>query len=598
MIQGLKKLSTAIIAVALLICFAPSNVAYAEGGSFTIIHTTDIHARYTNFPALAELVSQYREKGEVLLVDSGDLFHGLPFSNLVQGESIAEILELIGYDVMTTGNHDYGYGLDRLLELTQLCGINALVANDELEDGGDLFEDYIVLDYDGVKVGIFGIANPDTKGLTAPANTEGLIFNDPVEAALEIVAELEKEADFIIAVTHLGSIDEADYTTSVELLKEVEGIDLILDGHAHVVYEEEIGGRTIVASGNYLERATVIEVTDGKIANISTTVFDKESAIDADVQEVIDAIKEEQKPLLSQVVGETNIFLNGERQLVRTHETNLGRVITDAYIYETGGDIAFENGGGIRSSIKAGEITYEDIYNVQPFGNVLVTKSATGAEIVEMLEEGLSSIDNISGGFLHSSGITMEYDSSKEAGGRVISVSIDGKPIDKEKEYTLAINNYLADTLPQLADKPILAEYGATDEALAFYLMENEIAESDSRYTDKSEAAGYRILLDGIFVPTNKTLGAEDENIIPLRKVCEALGFTVEWSEPDYTITISNDSISAVIYVKENTISLMGQAMPITLEIVDGTTYVPMNPLIERNIYIDAENMVIVLSKN
>lgn len=194
---------------------------------------------------------------------------------------------------------------------------------------------------------------------------------------------------------------------------------------------------------------------------------------DASVTDVLDTIKAENETALNRVIGTSPVELDGVWEHIRIGQTNLGNVITDAYLLATGADIAFENAGGIRASIAAGTVTYGDVINVSPYGNYVVTKKLTGAQIKEMLESSLTIqknciVANDSGSYLQVGGITVRFDPAQPAGERVLSVQKDGQELDDTKEYTVAVNNYLAgsDSYPQLADAAEVGEYSCCEELL------------------------------------------------------------------------------------------------------------------------------------
>ena len=279
---------------------------------------------------------------------------------------------------------------------------------------------------------------------------------------------------------------------------QVDGVDLWLCGHEHIELSESVttpdGSKTYVSeSGHYLNSVGLIDLTctmdeDGSVhVDYEKTSVDYEAAQnypkDASVTDVLDTIKAENETALNRVIGTSPVELDGVWEHIRIGQTNLGNVITDAYLLATGADIAFENAGGIRASIAAGTVTYGDVINVSPYGNYVVTKKLTGAQIKEMLETSLTiqkncivandsgewdAWPNDSGSYLQVGGITVRFDPAQPAGERVLSVQKDGQELDDTKEYTVAVNNYLAgsDSYPQLADAAEVGEYSCCEELL------------------------------------------------------------------------------------------------------------------------------------
>ena len=279
---------------------------------------------------------------------------------------------------------------------------------------------------------------------------------------------------------------------------QVDGVDLWLCGHEHIELSESVttpdGSKTYVSeSGHYLNSVGLIDLNctmdeDGSVhVDYEKTSVDYEAAQnypkDASVTDVLDTIKAENETALNRVIGTSPVELDGVWEHIRIGQTNLGNVITDAYLLATGADIAFENAGGIRASIAAGTVTYGDVINVSPYGNYVVTKKLTGAQIKEMLESSLTiqkncivandsgewdAWPNDSGSYLQVGGIIVRFDPAQPAGERVLSVQKDGQELDDTKEYTVAVNNYLAgsDSYPQLANAAEIGEYSCCEELL------------------------------------------------------------------------------------------------------------------------------------
>jgi len=463
--------------------------------TITILHTNDSHSRVKEgkydgmgFAKIATLVKQYKaDNPNILLLDAGDTFHGKSIATLVRGESIAKIMDKIGYDVMTAGNHDFNYGYERLLELNDMTVFPILAANVYKEDGTRLLTPYVIKELDGIKIGIFGLATPETAYKTHPKNVEGLTFADPVEEAKKMVAELEDQVDVIISLAHLG-VDESSKDTSIKVAEEVQGIDLIIDGHSHTTFAEgKLVGDTLIASaGEYLKNLGVVTLTfeDGQLIDKKASLVTKEEAADVEEdQEVLaleNTISEEQNEILSEVIGKTAVPLDGAREHVRAGETNLGNLITDAMLEISGADVALTNGGGIRTSIEAGEITKGKVIEVLPFGNYIITKKVKGSVIKAALENGVDAYPDLKGAFPHVGGMTFTLDPSKPAGERVISILINGEPIEMEKEYILATNDFMAyggDKYTMLKDTPTVNEYPALDEALISYIQQRGTVE-------------------------------------------------------------------------------------------------------------------------
>lgn len=514
----LKKLTSvllgATLAVSGTVCAFATDSDDTTDFCVKIVHTNDIHARVEEnakssiigMPKLKTLIDSFTESSDMdLVVDSGDLFHGQSIATLVQGESIAELVKACGYDAMTAGNHDWNYGKDRLKELAKLADVEMLTGNVVNESGEQFFDnEYYVettsKDGQELKVGIFGVIDPDIYSKTAGTNVEGLTFTDSAEYAIMAADELEEMGcDVVIALTHTYD--------PVSLASKVDGVDLWLAGHEHVDIDSEVttpdGSKScVIENAYYLYEAGLIDLdcsldSDGEVVSIDINADKADYSAaqnleeNAEVKAVLDNIKSEQSVILNEVVGSTPQDLDGVWEDLRIDETNLGRAVTDAYLLETGADIAFENAGGIRASVKKGDLTYGDIIGISPFGNYIVTKQITGKQLVEILE---TSIDiqkksiaandsgeydawpENSGSYLQTSGITVEYNLDLDYGKRVISVKVGNEPLDDNKLYTVATNNFVAvnENYPQLANAEETGEYSACDEALIKYFSQSE----------------------------------------------------------------------------------------------------------------------------
>jgi 5'-nucleotidase / UDP-sugar diphosphatase len=456
-----------------------------------ILHTNDSHGRAVEgeydgmgFAKIATLVKRFEnENPNTLLLDAGDTLHGTTFATLMRGESIVEVMNKVGYDGMAAGNHDFNYGFGRLLELTEKAEFPVMSANIRIEDNSLLLKPYTIKEVDGLKIGVFGLSTPETHYKTHPKNVEGLTFTDPVAEAKAMVTELEAQGvDTIIAVSHLG-IDASSTDTSIKVAKGAPGIDLIVDGHSHTTLVnglEEDNDTLIVSAGEYTKNLGVVtlEFEGNELVNKSAKLITKADAAEVTPDEatsaVIKGIQDSQEEILSEIVGKTEVTLDGERNQVRAGETNLGNLITDSMVDLTGADAAITNGGGIRASIAQGDITKGDVIEVLPFGNYIVTKNITGADIKAALENGVSAYPETKGAFPHVSGMTFAIDAAKPAGEKVHSVKINGQDLDLNKKYLVATNDFLAaggDEYTSFKDAPIVNEFPSLDENLINYIQ-------------------------------------------------------------------------------------------------------------------------------
>jgi len=486
-----SRMTSGLAAAALLVQLGTVAASAEESGvRIAIVHVNDVHSRVEGsdstigYAKLATIVKEQKAANpNTLLLDAGDTLHGQTIANLEQGASIVRMMNAVGFDAMASGNHDYNYGQARLSELAGQADFPFLAANVYKQDGSRLLEPYVIRELDGVKVGIFGLATPETLYKTHPNNVEGLTFADPAEEAKKMVEELEGQTDAIIALAHLG-VDPSSTDTSMKVAEAAPGIDVIIDGHSHTALES---GRTengvlIAQTGEYSEHVGIVELTvdggdvTGKTARLMTLDQTLDVAADPAVLSIIDTVKGEQEKLLAEVVGRTSVPLDGEREHVRTGETNLGNLIADAMLAESGADVALTNGGGIRSSIPAGDITKGQVITVLPFGNYIQTKRVLGSDIKAALEHGASAYPESLGAFPHVGGMTFKLDPAQPAGSRVHSLMVGREPIDLNAEYVLATNDFMAaggDAYEMFKDYPIANDFASLEEAVIQYLEEN-----------------------------------------------------------------------------------------------------------------------------
>ena len=414
---------------------------------------------------------------------------------------------------MAAGNHDWNYGKDRLKELENIVRQNgspefSILAGNVVSEDGSMFFDRqyltkeVVKDGKTLKIGVFGVIDPAIYNATAPGNVEGLQFTDMTVYAQKAAAELKAQGCQIV-------VGMAHCINPKGLASSVDSVNLWIAGHEHTAINEAItrpdGGTALVVETGYnLWNFGNVDISctldaDGNLAeDIKMTEnlvdYNTGKALDADpgVQVLLDGITEEQKTILSQPAGYAPEDLDGVWEHIRIGETTMGRAVTDAYLLATGADIAFENAGGIRASIEKGAVTYQNVLDVSPYGNYIVTKELSGKEILEILETSLDIMkanieanekgdydgwpDN-SGNTLQAGGIEGKYNLSLEKGSRILGVLVQGEAIQGDKMYTVAMNNYLPNDTsdyPQFEGKANLHEYQACEDALAAYLSQPE----------------------------------------------------------------------------------------------------------------------------
>ena len=502
---------------------ADDRIKVVNDGSVTILHTNDIHGRaegddeaLIGYAKYKTVIDQYKANGQVLVVDAGDVTHGTNFATLSRGESMIKLMNQLGVEFLVPGNHDFNYGYERLKELAGMFNGKIVASNVKEEATGNMpFLGGQVIEKNGIKLGIFGLATPETKTKSSPKNTEGLTFSDAKLAEIataEVKALKAKGAQVIILLSHLGT-DESSAIRTQTLLDKVTGIDLLIDGHSHSTYEngQMYKGTLIASTGSYLNNIGKIVITlDGNKPMIKASLITfedaKEVAPDQAVQDQINALNEANKPILAKVVGETATELDGLREHVRTRETNLSNLITDAMLDATGADVAFTNGGGIRDSIKAGKITMGDVLTVLPFGNLATVIKVTGQDIIDAIKFGASKYPETNGGFPQVAGMsyeilvekTMVDGKEKEVFKDVVNIMVGDKPIDPAKVYELVTNDFTAiggDGYTMFEGKEQVKLYPSLADIVAEYITKlskngpfTYVADGRIKVVDKAEA--------------------------------------------------------------------------------------------------------------
>lgn len=487
-----KKILSAMLSLTLVFSLNTTSVWAAskdDSTKITIIHTNDTHSRVLSadggfgFAKIATIANETKkENPNTLLVDAGDTLHGKPIVNVSKGENAVKILDAAGYDFMVPGNHDFNYGNERLIELSKLAKNFKMLDANVKKNGKDMLPPYEIIEKGNVKIGIFGLSTPETAYKTNPANVKDVTFEDPIKVSEEMVKELKDKTDVIVALAHVG-LDDSSVVTSKQIAEKVKGIDVIIDGHSHTTLNDGlvVNNTLIAQTGEYDQNLGVVEleVKDKKVTEKKAKLLNskdyKELKEDEKVTDLLNDIQAENDKVFSEVVASNDVLLDGVRGNVRTKETNLGNLTADATREVTKADIAFVNGGTLRTSIEPGDITKGKLAELFPFGSVAQTVKLSGSDIVNALEVSVGAYPTEQGGFLQVSGMTFLFDPMKEKGNRVFDVKVGENPIDLNKEYTVAINDFLSqggDGYTMLKTT-VVGEFATYDDIFAKYLNDN-----------------------------------------------------------------------------------------------------------------------------
>lgn len=487
----------------------------------TILHVNDTHGHAwpwseTNnpniggFAAIATIVEEVRKEvesagGHVLFLHAGDMNTGVPESDMLDAAPDIVAFNMMKLDAMVLGNHEFDKPKQVLARQMKLAKFPVLSANFHDPEGVVKAEAYIVKDFGDVKVAIVGLTTEET-AILEPLHLKGATFANCVETAKRLVEELKDKVDIIVVLAHLGWEPEGEgKTTSKQLAQLVDGIDVIVDGHSHTKFETaQLVNNVIVVQawewGKYVGRLD-LEIENGKIVShnwraipVNLKVYKGKDEQGKDIYEfvdkpykehfyvktVLDYFRELGGERLNTVIGKTHVLLDGERVNVRSKSTNLANMICDAMMWKVNADVALMNGGGIRASIKPGDITVRDVLTVLPFGNTLYVLKMTGEQLMKVLEYA-ATVKEGQGAFLQVGGLTW-----KSVAGKVVEAKVRGEPIDPGRTYVVVTNNYLAgggDGYTMLTNLPGYDTGFRLDSVLVEYIqtvLEGEIKDYDS----------------------------------------------------------------------------------------------------------------------
>jgi 2',3'-cyclic-nucleotide 2'-phosphodiesterase (5'-nucleotidase family) len=490
-----------------------------------ILYDNDVHCAVDGYASIAALKDDMKEKTDyVSLVSDGDFVQGATIGALSKGENIIDIMNQVGYDVVTLGNHEFDYQIPQLKTLTNIFMGKVVSCNYiKLSNNKTVYDPYTIIQYGDKKVAYVGITTPESITKSTPTYFQnkkgeyvyGFCSDDTGKALYNQVqksvdAAKKAGADYVIALAHLGDTGVETRWSSTSVIQNTTGIDVVLDGHSHSTYAKNMvknkSGKDVLVSSTGTKFANIGKLVISKSGNFSTELVSlKEyTKTDSSIKGFIDLIKKAYEAEVSKVIGKTTVDLTTlnvatNKRAVRNAETNLGDFCADALRTVLGADVAIMNGGGIRANIAKGDITYNDLLSVFPWSNMGCLMEVTGQQIKDALEMGAKNYPEESGGFLQVSGMTYEINSkvtsTVKVDGMGMFVSVDGKyrvqnikvlnsktgkyeALNLTKKYKLAGINYTlkssGDGYTMFKNNKILKDEVAVDnEILITYLTKN-----------------------------------------------------------------------------------------------------------------------------
>ena len=495
--RSLKLLLIALMCMSLCSCKIKKQLK----DDIYIFYTSDVHCGVNDNLTMSSVKAMVNEaKSEhpyVTLVDMGDYIQGGALGVMSKGELIIKIMNAMEYDYVTLGNHEFDYGMEQLSKLMSMMDFQLVVANIRYTGSKEnIFKDvpeYVIRDYDGTKVAFIGVDTPSCITSSTPMyfQEDGKYVYDfygaddgkeLAEKIQSVVDETRKKgADYVVLLSHLGTRTVDAPYDAISLIHNTNGIDVVLDGHAHVIitedkYPNKDGDDVILSSvGTQLQAAGQLII--GKDGSVSTMLVESYDGKDPEIDKVIEESTSELNSILSQQIFtlDHEIWANDEEgvRMTRNRETPAGNFVADAYAMALEAQIGITNGGGVRTSIKPGTVTYQNLLDVNPFMNELICIEATGQQIYDALEYASSEVMSIykldgspvgeNGSFMSVSGLKYTVDTSIDS---AVTVDADGmfagyssdarrvkdvyvlevdgyQPLDLEKTYTVCSTDYV-----------------------------------------------------------------------------------------------------------------------------------------------------------
>lgn len=431
---------------------------YAASGTVRILHVNDFHGfanplrsgRCTEtlggVARLATVIQQHRDVPGLLLA-AGDMVQGDSWANLFQGRSSVELMNLLQFDAMTLGNHEFDFGREQLGRLIALARFPVLAAN---LSGMPEVAARASFVRNGIRIAVIGLVTDDTPKSSHPRNTVGLGFARPLETARRQIAQVASDADLIVLLTHIGHDQDLELARDLCGRESVVALPvLIAGGHSHtrVAQPVRIGNCTVAQAWEHAKVLGVVDYTfteNGRHTVAGRLVEAGENAGTGlpEVAALVDRYNREADAVLGKTVGAVAVDL--VQQGVRQRETNLGNLVADLVRSTTGAQVAIINGGSLRTGLAAGPVTARQVYGVLPFDNYLVAVRMSGRQLLETLEHGVSAVEHGEGRFPQVSGISFSYRPDRPAGSRLVEATVNRVQVDPTAWYTVATLDFIA----------------------------------------------------------------------------------------------------------------------------------------------------------
>ncbi len=496
-----------------------------------ILYDNDVHCAVDGYAKLVAQRDLILSKNKyVTTVSCGDFVSGGVVGATSEGELIVDIMNEVGYDVVAIGNHELDFGMEQMFNLTERLSSDVVCANlKNIQTNEYVYPAYKMINYGDIDVAFIGFTTTTSGTVVSLADENGnplysFMRDEFYQNAQDVIDEVRAEgAEYVIALTHLGDTEKVGgHPSSVNLITNTNGIDAVIDGHDHHIIDQRFvmnkDGKNVLLTSSgtafqYVGKLTIN--TDGSLSSSVIDINTATSPVDNEVQQFVDAVKEEVEVSGQKVIGRSEVYLTMYDEegynAVRYTETNIGNFCADAFRVFTNADIAMINGGGIRADINIGDITFNDILAVMPFGNMTYTATMTGQQLMDALEFSVSSLPELFGGFLQVSGmkfdvnpnipspVVMDFENDlfshvgdgerRVSNLQILDTESDTyQDVDLNHTYTIASFDYLIlefgnSGILRYAD-PIDTYFGTDLETLIFYIQNTLDNVIGSEYAD------------------------------------------------------------------------------------------------------------------